>query len=104
MAQYTTSAQAALLSTQQGSLALRVQQQLVRLALAVAAEATSGTRRSAYVSQVITNPAGVANAWLPTTLAAVNVAAPGSDDAPQLPTDAELASAMSGLWNLFADA
>lgn len=101
MTQYSaTGAATLLLGAEAPLLAQRVTMTLLKHAASLYAGAEG--QRANYIRQVASNPYGVANSVLPTLVALVDVASPGTDQAPTPPSDAELAAAMTALWPFFA--
>ncbi len=100
MATYTATGAAALLMGESAALlAQRVTMALLKYAASIyAAASAEGGVSYNYIRQVTANPYGHANSVLPVLVAVINVAAPGTDQAPTAPTDAELATAIEALW------
>jgi hypothetical protein len=102
VAQYTPTAAANLLRAP-GNLPERVEVALIQYAASrYAADAAVGGTDWSYSRRLATNPIGEANSVVPLLVSLVNVAVPGTEEAPTAPVDSELATAVAGLWNFLA--
>ena len=98
MAQYTATMAANLLRAPD-NLPERVTATLIQYAASrYAADAAEGGVSLAFTRRLTANPYGVANTVVPILVSTINVAARGSDEAPEAPTDAELLTSITALW------
>jgi hypothetical protein len=97
MALYSVTGAANLLATNSATLSLRVEMALLKYSAVRFAAAPIGNE-AAYIRKLAENPAGQSNAVVPLVAALIDVASPGTDQAPNLPTDAELIAAIQALW------
>ena len=95
MATYTPTGAANLLAAP-GNLPERIEIALLQKAAPLVSGALGPVY--AYILRLRNNPVGESNAILPWVLAVCQVAAPGTDTAPNAPTDAELATCLNTLW------
>ena len=96
MATYTVTGAANLL-TQNPAFVTRVAVAMLKYA-ATKYDPTKGSPEQTFIRTLAANPNGTANAALYPVVSLLNVAAPGTDVAPLLPTDSELSATVAALW------
>jgi hypothetical protein len=99
MAQYTPTQCQVLFSTHSAEIAGRVRAALIQYAATLYGAASGQSLK--FIDQLARNPDGMANAVIPVLIPLMQVASPGTDVTPNLPTDAEFTTGLTAFWGFF---